>query len=224
MRDYYARGLAGGRLRLCYELAPPRVRRYLEAEIEFVLGHVSPGNRILELGCGYGRVLSRLVERAGTAVGIDTSLESLRMARETLSDGSGVHLARMSAGRLGLRDRLFDLVVCVQNGISVFGLDRRELVLEAARVTRVGGTLLISSYSTRFWEDRLRWFEIQAEHGLIGEIDHDATGDGVIVCKDGFRATGLGVDEFARLTAGFGASPSFTEVDRSSLFCELKIE
>jgi hypothetical protein len=42
MEGYYARGLAGERLRRCYELAPDRVRRYLEAEIRFVLSRLAP--------------------------------------------------------------------------------------------------------------------------------------------------------------------------------------
>jgi hypothetical protein len=36
--------------------------------------------------------------------------------------------------------------------------------------------MLFSTYCERFWEERLKWFEIQAQHGLIGEIDYHATG------------------------------------------------
>ena len=52
MSDYYSRQLSGERLRLCYEIAPPRVRRYLEAEIEFLRGLLEPRLRVLEPGCG----------------------------------------------------------------------------------------------------------------------------------------------------------------------------
>jgi hypothetical protein len=48
--------------------------------------------------------------------------------------------------------------------------------------------VLFSSYSPRFWDPRLEGCRIQAEHGVVGEIDEDATGNGVIVCKDGFTA------------------------------------
>ena len=37
MSGYYTKKLAAKRLRACYDLAPPRTRAYLEAEIEFVL-------------------------------------------------------------------------------------------------------------------------------------------------------------------------------------------
>ena len=52
----------------------------------------------------------------------------------------------MDAAALGFRDRVFDVVVCIQNGISAFKVDRRALIAEAIRVTRPGGSVLFSSY------------------------------------------------------------------------------
>lgn len=224
MRDYYSRSLSGERLRRCYELAPPRVRRYLEAEIDFVLARVTASSIVLELGCGYGRVLGRLGPAARGVIGIDTSLESLGLARAGLRHVPSCSLAAMNAVALGFPDRSFDLLACIQNGISAFGVDRRQLLREAIRVTRPGGRVLFSSYSTRFWEERLEWFRIQAAHGLIGEIDSEATKNGVIVCKDGFRAGTVGPDEFRDLLSWYPAAPEITEVDGSSLFCEVRVQ
>ena len=36
MTSYYADNLSGSRLQRCYDVASPRVKRYLEAEIEHV--------------------------------------------------------------------------------------------------------------------------------------------------------------------------------------------
>lgn len=84
MPGYYTERLAGGRLRACYDLAPPRTKAYLESEIEFVLSRTTPSMVAIELGCGYGRVLERLLPRVHVAFGIDTSMSSLRMALEYL--------------------------------------------------------------------------------------------------------------------------------------------
>lgn len=214
--DYYSEHLSAERLRRCYDLAPPRVRRYLEAEIEFVRKHVRPRDRVLELGCGFGRALAPVARRAGLAVGIDTSVGSLEMAARTMPDG---RFAAMDAARLALAADAFDAVFCVQNGLAVFGVVRAAVVNEAVRVTRPGGQVLFSTYAERFWEDRLEWFRIQAAHGLVGEIDEEATGGGVIVCRDGFRAATVGRDEFERLAAATGFEHDIVEVDRSSLFC-----
>lgn len=47
----------------------------------------------------------------------------------------------------------------------------------------------------------LAWFEAQAARGRIGEIDREATADGAIAGKGGFRATTVGPAEFRRLAA-----------------------
>jgi len=224
MLGYYTQKLAAERLRLCYEIASPRVKRYLAAEIEFVLTRIKATDRVLELGCGYGRVLQKLAAKANYVVGIDTSRESLLLAQNIQECGFPCYLLEMDAARLALRECSFDVVVCIQNGISAFKADQRQLIEEAVRVTRAGGIVLFSSYAEQFWENRLEWFRRQAGYGLVGEIDENATGDGVIICKDGFRATTVGPADFVSLTARLGITPQFHEVDGSSIFCEIRKE
>ena len=221
MAGYYDETLAADRLRRVYETAPPRVRRYLDAEIAHVRERIRPGDSLLELGCGYGRALARLAGEARIAAGVDTSIASLRAGAAFLAGRASSRLAAMNGVALGFADGVFDLVCCIQNGISAFHEDRRELAREAVRVTRPGGTVLFSSYADGFWEDRLAWFELQARDGLIGEIDSERTRRGVIVCRDGFTATTISPDEFRALAEGLGLSARVTEVDGSSLFCEI---
>jgi 2-polyprenyl-6-hydroxyphenyl methylase/3-demethylubiquinone-9 3-methyltransferase len=220
--DYYSENLSGERLRRCYEIAPPPVRRYLEAEISFVLEHVKQTDSVLELGCGYGRVLQRLLGRARLVTGIDTSRSSLRLARRLLGDDPSCQLHEMDALELGFPDGEFEVVICIQNGICAFGVDQRLLLREALRVTRQGGTVLLSSYAQRFWADRLAWFRRQADQRLIGPIDEQATGNGVIVCTDGLHLGALGPDEFTELARACGVGAHVTEVDGSSIFCVIE--
>jgi SAM-dependent methyltransferase len=220
---YYSEVLSGSSLRRCYEVAPPRVSQALEAEIEFVLQHTTSSDRVLELGCGFGRVLAPLSAVADEVIGIDNSLASLRMARETMGRTQSLQLAAMDAADLGMPNEAFDVVVCIQNGLSAFMVDQTRVVREAVRVTRPGGLALFSSYSEAFWTPRLQWFRIQSDEGLLGEIDEDQTGDGVIVCKDGFRATTLTPDDFRRLASATGCTAELVEVDDSTLFCILPV-
>jgi SAM-dependent methyltransferase len=218
---YYDDKLAAGRLRRVYELASPRVRRYLAAELEYVLNRLEPGDVALELGCGYGRVLEPLAERVRLAVGVDTSFASLALAREELAPYENVRLLQNNAVDLTIRDNAVDVVACVQNGISAFHVDPGELMAEAVRVAKPGGTVLFSSYAEAFWEERLAWFEAQAAEGLLGELDYARTGDGVIVCRDGFTATTFAPEDFLALAASLGVEACVEEVDGSSLFCEI---
>jgi 2-polyprenyl-6-hydroxyphenyl methylase/3-demethylubiquinone-9 3-methyltransferase len=223
MISYYSNKLAAERLKLCYEIAPPEVKKYLQAEIEHVIDHMTPGGRVIELGCGYGRVLKDLAHLPDLLVGIDISFESLRMAKSLLSGNKNIQLLQMDAGAPALIPNQFDLVFCIQNGISAFNVEKKKLLECAVRLTVPGGKVLFSSYADQFWESRLEWFRLQADQGLIGEIDEQATGEGVIVCKDGFRATTVSSDEFLALVEGVGVSALVQTIADSSVFCEIVV-
>lgn len=156
-----------------------------------------------------------------TFVGIDTAGESLDLARELAGPGSRCEFLEMDARDLHFEDGAFDVTVCVQNGISAFGVDPLEVLREALRVTRPGGKVLLSSYAEQFWPHRLEWFEAQSRQGLVGAIDSSVTGAGVIVCRDGFRAGVMTPSGFQELCAQVPVAPLLTEVDGSSLFCEI---
>lgn len=223
MYGYYKENLSAERLKRVYDIAPPRVRRYLDAETHHVVEQIKPGADVLELGCGYGRILPVLAKKAGMLVGIDTSIDNLAFGRPALGHLVHCRLLCMDAALLGFGNERFDCVVCIQNGISAFHVDRHHLIREAVRVAKPGGVVLFSTYADRFWEDRLSWFEMQAGAGLLGEIDYDRTASGVIVCKDGFTATTASPEDFRVLTAGLDAEVNLVEVDGSSLFCEIRV-
>ncbi len=220
---YYSEKLGGIRLRECYETAPARVKQYLDEEIRFVMDRLEQRSAVLELGCGYGRVTLELAKVARRVVGIDTSTESVALARELAGASSKCEFFVMDALDLRFSDNEFDAVVCVQNGICAFGVDRTKLVREALRVARTGGRVFFSSYAERFWPHRLEWFQLQAKRGLVGEIDLSLTGEGVIVCNDGFRAGAMNQADFRELCAQLKIDTVITEVDGSSLFCELVV-
>ncbi len=221
MRGYYARTLSGERLRRCYEVASSRVRQYLEAEIEFLVNRLQPTDTVLELGCGYGRVTTRLAAVATRAVGVDNSAESLVLAHRLAGPESRCRFLGMDASVLAIREGTFDLVVCVQNGICAFAVDPERLVREALRVTRPGGRVAFSSYAAEFWPERLEWFEAQAAAGLLGAVDYGQTGNGTVVCRDGFRSGTFSPEAFQMLCHRVGADPTITTVDHSSVFCEI---
>ncbi|NOY49296.1 MAG: class I SAM-dependent methyltransferase [Chlorobi bacterium] len=223
MNNYYSDLLNSNKLQKCYELAPPRVKQFLRAEIEFVLNEIKQTDAVLDLGCGFGRVTAELMKKAGKVVGIDISGESIELARKIIGDEKRCRLHTMDAAELKFPDNSFDVVICVQNGISAFKTDPLQLMKESIRVARKGGTLLFSSYSEKFWEHRLEWFQIQSEHGLIGEIDYEATKNGQVICKDGFKAITYSKKEFLGLASSFDVQTSIYEVDESSLFCKMVV-
>jgi ubiquinone/menaquinone biosynthesis C-methylase UbiE len=223
MFDYYSRNLSAIRLKKVYDLAPPRIKQYLKAEIDFVLSHIDPGDYVLELGCGYGRVQRELVAKPKLLVGIDTATDSLQSAKSYLSGNSKVFLATTDAMCLGIKSRFFDLTICIQNGISAFHIPPETLIAESVRVTKPGGHVLISSYASEVWEDRLDWFRLQSNAGLIGEIDVEKTEYGKIVSKDGFSGTTYNQNDFEAAVKPFKIPYKIVTVDNSSIFCDIRI-
>jgi len=223
MNDYYSEQLSSNNLKRCYDIAPPRVQQYLESEVDYVLDHIYWSDDVIELGCGYGRVLKRLLPFSSKVLGIDTSLESLELAAEYTDSDSRCHLFQASAEKLPLQDNSIDKLVCIQNGISAFKVDPMKLVQECVRITRKGGLCLFSSYSGKFWSHRLDWFRKQANAGLIGEIDWKHTSTGVISCKDGFTATTFRHEDFTNLSSQLNLDTRIIEIDRSSVFCVISV-
>ena len=218
--EYYSKKLYAERLKQCYELAPPRTQQYLRAEVQHILNYITPHSRVLELGCGFGRVLAPMMDKCSHLVGIDISRENLSYA-QSANATSNLALALMNAQTLAFADGSFDVVVCIQNGISAFKLPPHTVIQEAVRVAASGGVCLFSSYSERFWDTRLEWFKVQSEAGLIGPIDWEHTKDGTIVCTDGFRAKTLTRSDFAQTVDLLGLDARIQEIDESSIFCEI---
>jgi 2-polyprenyl-6-hydroxyphenyl methylase/3-demethylubiquinone-9 3-methyltransferase len=221
--SYYAKQLSAERLQRVYEIASLRVQQYFAAEINFLLSKITPSDVVLELGCGYGRIIPTLAERAHFVVGIDTSIESLKFGKSFLQYYSNCLLLQMTAVQLDFLSHSFDVVVCIQNGISAFHVNQHDLIKESIRVTKPGGRIYFSSYSEKFWKHRLQWFRLQAQEGLVGEIDEEQTKNGVIVCKDGFTATTVDKKSFLDLTSNLNVNTNIVEVDESTIFCEMMV-
>ncbi|TET27956.1 MAG: class I SAM-dependent methyltransferase [Candidatus Heimdallarchaeota archaeon] len=219
MSEYYSKKLSANKLKRCYDIASPRIKQYLKAEINFVVEQIRSSDKVLELGCGYGRVLRELAKQASKVVGIDTSFESLELAKEFLLDYRNIELHQMNANSLSFKEETFDVVIAIQNGISAFKVEPEVLIREGLRIIKRNGKLILSSYSENFWEERLKWFIQQSEEELLGEIDFEKTGNGSIVCKDGFIATTFSKKDFQNLLQRMNLKGSIQEIDMSSIFC-----
>ena len=221
MDNYYANRLNAQKLFQVYETEVERVRQYLDAEIDFVRGELRGDERILELGAGYGRIMKALAPFAGSVVGVDISADNVAMGREYLKGCSNCRLEVQDVHALDY-DAEFDVVLALQNALSAVKGNPLELVRRTLKALAPGGRAYFSSYSPKFWDHRLAWFEEQADKGLLGEIDRERTRGGEIVCRDGFCATTYTEEELKNLGRASGCLFRIREVDESSLFLILE--
>lgn len=94
------------------------------------------GLRLLDAGCGTGRLLSEL-GRLGTALGMDVSDEALRFCRERGED----RVLKASLAHLPFPDATFDLVSALD--VLEHVEDHVRALLECRRVLRPGGRMFI---------------------------------------------------------------------------------
>ena len=113
---------------------------------------LSQSDRILDLGCGWGRHLRLLREAGHDVLGVDLSLALLRRAREASEAGepgdgrlTSAPVAAADMRRLPLRDASFDIVLNLATSLGLFLRDQPaiEALREMARVLRPGGGLLL---------------------------------------------------------------------------------
>jgi SAM-dependent methyltransferase len=103
---------------------------------------VSPGTRLLDVGCGSGLTLMLAQERGAISTGLDVSPGLLQIARDRLPD------ADLRAGDmeyLPFGDATFDAVT----GVNTFQFagNPQKALHEAARVTRPGGRVVASLFA-----------------------------------------------------------------------------
>ena len=153
-KNYYAQGLHSEKLYQVYQTTIPEVLQYFDAEIEFIRGQMRGNEKVLELGAGYGRVMKKLAPHAGCIVGIDISEDTVNFGKKYLKDVSNTQLKVMDANKLDLEEK-FDVVLCLQNGLSAMKNEGRHLVDQALGVLAPGGKAYFSSYSPKFWSYRL---------------------------------------------------------------------
>jgi ubiquinone/menaquinone biosynthesis C-methylase UbiE len=114
---------------------------------------IKPGDRVLEVGCGTGKDSLHIVQRivpGGELYAFELSVSMLRLARKRMSGASvPIEYILGNASYLPFADHTFDGVFHF-GGINTFGEKRRALA-EMARVTRLGGKVVVGDESVAPW-------------------------------------------------------------------------
>jgi SAM-dependent methyltransferase len=127
-------------------------------DLRFAEKHFAQAGRLVDLGCGTGRLLVWLAGRGFWTLGVDLSSEMLRVAGQRACE-AGVAVHRLQANLVDLAcldDGCFDYAACLFSTLSMIsGADaRRSLVEHIARLLRPGGTFVLHVHNrwSNLWQ------------------------------------------------------------------------
>lgn len=156
-----------------------------QADIETALLELVQGQefaRMVDLGTGTGRMLKLFAPHIHSGVGVDDSVEMLRVARHTLSDDAYTHISVQQADLQDapLKDGAADLVTLHQ--VLHFLDDPARAMKESARLLGDGGQLLVTDFAAHEFEN----YRENYAHRRLGFSDQDMR---IFLTETGFQIT-----------------------------------
>jgi SAM-dependent methyltransferase len=173
------------------------------ADLRFVEHYCPPPGKLIDLGCGTGRLLVALAKKDLEVVGVDLSMPMLEAAAaKARADGVRVRLLQANIVELGgIADETFDYAACLFSTLGMIrGQEpRRRVVEHAFRVLRPGGRFVLHVHN--------RWFNIYDRAGrswllrdlLRAALGREDVGDRVMPPHRGLA--GLTLHHFTRSEA-----------------------
>jgi SAM-dependent methyltransferase len=153
----------------------------LTVDRDFVLEHCPRPGRLVDLGCGTGRLLVPLAQRGYRVLGVDLSAPMLRVAGAKAA-AAAVQVERVQANLVDLGcldDASFDYAACLFSTLGmVVGRSNRCLALaHVFRLLRPGGVFVLHVHNRWFngWNSPgRRWLLHDVIRGVMG---HAHAGD-----------------------------------------------
>jgi SAM-dependent methyltransferase len=133
----------------------------LNIDQQFVLDHCKPVGKIIDLGCGTGRLSITLAQNGYQPTAVDLSPEMLKVVSEKAA-ALGLTIPCVCANLVELgafADQSFDHAACLFStlGLVVGAEARRRVVAQAFRILRPGGVFVLHVHN--------RWFNFWTAHG-----------------------------------------------------------
>jgi len=123
--------------------------RELIVPLAEVMRRVPHGGTLVDLGCGQGLMLERILDTVDRAVGVDFDPRKLRMARQRLRDAQNLTL--IEADLLVWMDtnaERFDTALLVDTLSSFEPADQDRVLIRAVSLLKPGGVLLLKIIDT----------------------------------------------------------------------------
>jgi ubiquinone/menaquinone biosynthesis C-methylase UbiE len=152
-----------------------------KADLHFVARHCVRPGRMIDLGCGTGRLVISFAQRGYSVLGVDLSEAMLKVAQDKANQ-AGVKAQWMKANLVeldSLQDHSFDYAACLFSTLGMIRgtYERQRVVNHARRILKPGGKFILHVHNLWFnvWDPQgRRWLMRDLVRPMVGS---EETGD-----------------------------------------------
>ncbi|HML76847.1 methyltransferase domain-containing protein [Geobacter sulfurreducens] len=127
--------------RCSIEKTPEKYWEYINNRGKFCSQHLTPGDIVLDIGCGEGYITNIIKNSCKKVIGIDYSHDAIEKTRQRF----GIEAYHMSCTNLEFPDETFDKVIFTEILEHLTRLQGLTALKEAKRVLKPGGKLIGST-------------------------------------------------------------------------------
>jgi ubiquinone/menaquinone biosynthesis C-methylase UbiE len=112
--------------------------------------NIRPGDKVLELACGFGRILPHLHRLTSCIFCLDISKSMIEAAREANPGLEGIEYLTGTAESIPYPQEFFDHIICYASFDAFY---QKEALIEMSRVLKSGGTVLFTGKNNNYFPD-----------------------------------------------------------------------
>ena len=128
-----------------------RTRSYIWNELRRFAGFAKDGDKILDFGCGNGRLLETFHEKNVKYIGADFSLNLINLARNKYKaevDAGKAEFVKLDELKLPFPDQSFDVIYSIAVLHHIPSVKKREeLLAEFSRILKPNGKIIITTWN-----------------------------------------------------------------------------
>ena len=160
---------------------PESYKKWFNEEKKYLNKSITKDSKVLEVGCGNGRIFIDLIKKTKNLVGIDNEEKAIKDAKKLFKRYPEIKFLLADARNIHFENNQFDFVLCIGT-FANFGNYKFKVLDEMKRVVKNKGLIIISVYSENAFEERMKLYKkiktpIKEIKGTTILFDQEVEGD-----------------------------------------------